>query len=425
MQTDEQEKTTNRLSLSATIASGKLNRLSLLKRALATKQRSFPTFQTDMGDNLLTKRFGDETINFFAGSKLNRFSFKRQDNDFLSKCVTDPQTRFLTFHNLDPLATKEGKLVLLKLEDVKQIIGNPYELTDDEKIKQWSADDDATIVVFLGLDESKATAQGGEAFFAVDMTPNPKSKGTEKQDFLAKVKDDGLEFKNVRVGVKLEQDEGAVVAMGRSLIDWNARHQYCNGCGGKTIGVWAGTKRQCPDRDRITGDRQSCISRKGLHNYQYPRTDAVIIMGIISEDGSKLLLGRQKAWPKGMYSCLAGFIEPGESLEEAVRREVWEESGVQVGRVQYHSSQPWPFPSNLMIGTIGQALPGSKIDLGNDPELEDARWFSREELSSAGVMGVEGQGDKDKTYSTPPEMAIAKKLINCWVNDDWKLQQVK
>lgn len=296
----------------------KLNRLSLLKRALATKQRSFPTYQTDMGDNLLTKRFGDETVNFFAGSKLNRFSFKRQDNEFLSKCVLDPKTQFLTFNNLDPLATKEGKLVLLKLQDIKGIIQNTYEMTDEAKIKQWSAEDDSTIVVFLGLDESKSTEQGGEAYFAVDVTPNSGAKGSEKEDFLSRVKKDGLEFKNVRVGVKLETSEGAIVAMGRSLIDWNARHQYCNGCGGKTISVWAGTKRQCPDKDRVTGERQSCISRKGLHNYQYPRyeagscnilklnitngirTDTVIIMGVISEDGTKLLLGRQKAWPKGI-----------------------------------------------------------------------------------------------------------------------------
>lgn len=148
-------------------------------------------------------------------------------------------------------------------------------------------------------------------------------------------------------------------------------------------------------------------------------------MAILSSEGDKLLMGRQKAWPKGMFSCLAGFIEPGESLEEAVRREVWEESGIKVGRVQYHSSQPWPFPANLMIGTIGQALPGSVIDLGNDPELETARWFTREELRAAGIMGTDGQGDKEKEFSTPPEMAIAKKLINCFERDEWSLEKLR
>lgn len=377
-----------------------------------------------MGNDSLTKKFGQETVNFFAGSTLNRFSFKRQDNAFLTKCILDPSARFLTFNELDPLATKEGKLVLLNLEDVRAIIGNPYELTDQQKIDQWSAEDDHTTVVFLGLDESKPTDHGGEAYFAVDVTPAESEKSGEKQKFIDSVVAKGLEFKNVRVGVKLEMHESAFVAMGRSLIDWNARYQYCNGCGGKTISVWAGAKRQCPEKDRVGGSRKTCVSRKGLHNYQYPRTDTTVIMGILSSDGSKLLLGRQKVWPKGMYSCLAGFLEPGESLEEAVRREVWEESGIQVGRVQYHSSQPWPFPANLMIGCIGQALPGSMIDLGNDPELEDARWFTRDELNNAGVMGVESKDGAAPQYSTPPDMAIAKKLIDCFVRDDWDLDKL-
>jgi NAD+ diphosphatase len=217
-----------------------------------------------------------------------------------------------------------------------------------------------------------------------------------------------------------------MVAMGRSLIDWNARNGYCSGCGGKTIGVWAGAKRQCPEKDRVTGDRLPCISRKGLHNFQYPRTDAVIIMGILSRDGKKMLLGRQKVWPRGMFSCLAGFIEPGESLEEAVRREVWEESGVKVGRVQYASSQPWPFPSNLMIGCIGIAEEGGEtIDLGNDPELEVAKWYTREELSKAGDMNVSGHGDKEAALSVPPDMAIARKLIDCFIRDDWGLDKLQ
>jgi NADH pyrophosphatase NudC (nudix superfamily) len=102
-------------------------------------------------------------------------------------------------------------------------------------------------------------------------------------------------------------------------------------------------------------------------------------MAILSSDGTKVLLGRQKRWPKDWYSTLAGFLEPGESIEEAVRREVWEESGVEVGRVVIHSSQPWPFPASLMIGAVGQALPGDKekIYLGNDPELESAKWVRR------------------------------------------------
>jgi NAD+ diphosphatase len=104
-------------------------------------------------------------------------------------------------------------------------------------------------------------------------------------------------------------------------------------------------------------------------------------MAVVSPDGESILLGRQKKWPRGFYSCLAGFLEPGESLEEAVRREILEESGIKVGRVTYHSSQPWPFPANLMMGAIGQAIEGKdKIRLDLDNELEDARFFTRQEV---------------------------------------------
>lgn len=380
-----------------------------------------------MSESVLTRRFGDETVNFFAGSHLNRFSFKRPDHGFLKRCIDDETARFLALKDLDPLADDQGKLVLLPRADLADVLGQPYDLSDEDKVKQWSAEDDSVILIFLGCDESKPTAVGGEPYFAVDVTPRRLQKEAEKEAFVAKVEARGLEFKNVRVGVKLERHEAAMVAMGRSLIDWNNRYGYCNGCGGKTVSVWAGTKRQCPDKDRVTGDRQPCVSRKGLHNYAYPRTDTTVIMGILSEDGDKILLGRQKAWPRGMYSCLAGFMEPGESLEEAVRREVWEESGVKVGRVQYHSSQPWPFPSTLMVGCLGQVVPGGEIiDLGNDPELENARWFTRDELGSAGTMGKESKpGEQDPEFSTPPEMAIAKQLIKCFVNDSWGLKQVK
>jgi NAD+ diphosphatase len=114
-----------------------------------------------------------------------------------------------------------------------------------------------------------------------------------------------------------------------------------------------------------------------VSNLSFPRTDPTVIMAVASADGGKVLLGRQKRWPKDWFSTLAGFLEPGESIEEAVRREVWEESGVRVGRVVVHSSQPWPFPASLMIGAVAQAVDGGEgIHLGHDPELESARWVS-------------------------------------------------
>lgn len=171
----------------------------------------------------------------------------------------------------------------------------------------------------------------------------------------------------------------AIYAQARSLLDWNARNPFCAQCGQRTLSLNAGTKRVCPPTDLAGGekrDRLPCATRGTISNISFPRTDPTVIMAVVSSDGTRSLLGRNRRFPQNMYSALAGFLEPGESIEEAVRREVWEESGVRVGRVVIHSSQPWPFPASLMIGAIGQALPGDgeKIHLGHDPELEDARW---------------------------------------------------
>jgi NAD+ diphosphatase len=144
-----------------------------------------------------------------------------------------------------------------------------------------------------------------------------------------------------------------------------------------------------------------------------------MIVAVVSADGTKMLLGRQKRYPPYWYSTLAGFLEPAESIEEAVRREVWEESGVTVGRVVIHSSQPWPYPANLMIGAIAQATPdGETIDLGNDPELEDAKWFPLDEVKAALLQGVSGLGEpapagyKEGALRLPPQTAIANRLMD-------------
>lgn len=129
------------------------------------------------------------------------------------------------------------------------------------------------------------------------------------------------------------------------MLDWNSRNPFCAQCGSKTLSVNAGGKRTCPPTDLAGGsltNRGPCASRQGVSNICFPRTDPTIIVAVVSADGSKILLGRNKRFPPHWYSTLAGFLEPGESIEEAVRREVWEESGVKLSRVVIHSSQPWP-----------------------------------------------------------------------------------
>jgi len=219
----------------------------------------------------------------------------------------------------------------------------------------------------------------------------------------------------------------ALYGAARALLEWNARNPFCAQCGQPTLSVNAGTKRVCPPTDLAGGakrDRLPCATRGTISNLSFPRTDPTIIVACVSADGSRILLGRQRRWPPAWYSTLAGFMEPGESIEEAVRREVWEESGVQLGRVVIHSSQPWPFPASLMIGAIAQALPGDgeKIDLGNDPELESAKWFPVEQVRRALESGVSGLGDpppagyKEGDLRVPPRTAIANQLMTAVVN---------
>jgi NAD+ diphosphatase len=198
----------------------------------------------------------------------------------------------------------------------------------------------------------------------------------------------------------LPQGEGGLVAYIASLLNWHRRHPFCAACGAVTEVAEAGLIRACP--------------RCGTHHH--PRTDPVVIMLVADRD--RLLLGRAPAWPPRRYSALAGFVEPGESLEEAVVREVLEESGVQAGPPRFLASQPWPFPSSLMVGFIapwefGEPAPG-------EADIDDVRWFSRAEIAAAAAEDAEGWGgdpDTDAPLLLPPRLAIARRLIEHWLTD--------
>ena len=191
----------------------------------------------------------------------------------------------------------------------------------------------------------------------------------------------------------LQPDDLALYGGARSLTDWHARHRFCAQCGGDTKLAKGGWQRNCD-------------SDEGCGAQHFPRTDPVVIMLITH--GNSVLVGRSPGWPEGMYSLLAGFVEPGETLEAAVRREVLEEAGIPVGQVSYLASQPWPFPASLMFGCRGEAL-ARAITL--DPvELEDARWVSREEMATA-FAG-------DHPVLLPARKgAIAQFLLRNWLAD--------
>jgi NAD+ diphosphatase len=183
-------------------------------------------------------------------------------------------------------------------------------------------------------------------------------------------------------------DALAVLGQAKAILSWHTRHGFCANCGAATRTAAAGWRREC----------DVC---KAQH---FPRTDPVVIM--LALDGERCLLGRQSRWPKGMYSCLAGFVEPGETIEEAVRREIREEAGIACGEVAYLASQPWPFPSSLMIGCFVRALTREIVVDGD--ELEDARWFQRND-----VMAMFDRRHPEG-LSAPMPMAIAHHILRVW-----------
>ncbi|KAK9762172.1 NADH pyrophosphatase [Basidiobolus ranarum] len=359
-------------------------------------------------------RLIEASPNFFSGSNLNRVSERRTDNVFLSEALTSSNSHFLLLSNGNPLAKpKPTKLHWLSYKEVEDIIRNPF--IDKEKQEY----PEGVTLIFLGIDKS----QNGDTSsrWALDISP----KGPIEDSFMPlrqKVMDEGYMFIPLRPkSFKLPLIEAAILAQARSMIDWNTRNRYCPACGRKTVLTDAGYKRTClpSPLSQATDERPPCISPKGAHNFSYPRTDPVVIICTISQRGDKILLGRQKSWPAGMYSCVAGFIEPGESLEEAARREVREETGITLGPVIYHSSQPWPFPNSLMIGCIGRAL-SEKIQL-EDMELDDARWFTRQEVLDGLQNPVEitTRATLDPhQLRLPPGTAIAHQIIRTWAKSE-------
>ena len=200
---------------------------------------------------------------------------------------------------------------------------------------------------------------------------------------------EGEELADLRASVGLLSDADAgLVAYAQSLLHWHRTHGFCGVCGRPTTVGEAGFVRRCGNGHSV-----------------HPRTDPVVIMLVV--DGDRALLGRQPEWPKGRYSALAGFVEPGESLEAAVAREVGEEAGVRVGDVRYRASQPWPFPASLMVGFEADYAGGHAR--ADEDELEDVRWFTRDEL------GVAAEADPSAWLLLPPRIAIARRLVDAWL----------
>lgn len=298
----------------------------------------------------------------FAGSKLDRASDRRTDANWIKARRTDANSLILPLWNMRPLVIADADAVRAGLF--------PPGLCDPLAGSEAAC-------VFLGLDESRA-------IFALDISEaaEPEHKGP-----LA-----GLgQFRDLRAAAPLlPEDEIAILGQAKALIDWHQRHGFCARCGAPTLLMDAGYRRHC--------------GHCGADHF--PRTDPVVIM--LATDGDDCLVGRGHQFQPQMFSALAGYIEPGETIEEAVRREILEEAGIRVGGVTYHATQPWPFPSSLMIGCFAEAL--SRDIVLHDNELAEARWLDR--TTARALLA----GETIEGLRIPPSLAIAHHLIRAWVN---------
>ncbi len=236
-----------------------------------------------------------------------------------------------------------------------------------------------TETVFLGLLD-------GAAHFGYGVAPAAAEALKTRDGFHV------TDLRSVAVQGLVDAEHLPPIAEAKAVLHWHARHRFCPNCGHATQPVQAGWKRDCPN----------CKTE------HFPRTDPVVIM--LAVDGERCLLGRSPRFVPTMWSCLAGFIEPGEAIEDAVRRETREEAGITCGRVKYLASQPWPFPTSLMIGCHAEAL--TRDIVVDREELEDARWFSKTEIETM-LMREHPQG-----LTTPPPVAIAHHIIRAWVEDE-------
>ncbi|WP_041802246.1 NAD(+) diphosphatase [Rhodopseudomonas palustris] len=265
----------------------------------------------------------------FVTHVLDRAAHLRSDDDKLFKLESGRDARAYVVHR--------DSLVMAKQADGVRAL-----LTIDEALT-FGANSGT---IFLGL-------RDGAPLFGMGIAADAVERLLIRNDVAVS------ELRGMAMEGAVPAGELSAIAMAKSMVSWHQRHGYCANCGARTVMSQGGWKRDCP----------SC---KAEH---FPRTDPVVIMLVTF--GDKCLLGRQKQFPHGMYSCLAGFVEAAETFEDAVRREVFEESGIRCGDVAYYMTQPWPYPSSLMIGCSAQAT--TEDIVVDHTELEDARWFSRDE----------------------------------------------
>jgi len=318
--------------------------------------------------------------NYYAHPGFERAGLRRREPDWIRERVLDPTSVFIpVWRNQNlviELTDSEPRAASITVEGVVSVFGEIGDI--DERLAHGH-------FVFLGVIDERT-------HFALDVSAIEAPLEMVRSPALgaAGIAEAGVRFADLRqLAGRLERREGSLLAFARAMLFWHSRHRFCGLCGSPTRSEEAGHMRRCTD--------------PACHTMHFPRTDPAVIM--LVTDGDRALLGRNKNFPlPGMYSTLAGFVEPGESLEGAVAREVREETAIEVAAVHYHSSQPWPFPANIMLGFHAEATSNEiAVDYG---ELEDAKWFERDWLLAHA---------DDNIFRLPRLDSIARRLVEDWL----------
>jgi NAD+ diphosphatase len=296
----------------------------------------------------------------FVSNPIDRAAHLRFHDDKLMALESHPATLAYVLYRDSLLVKREGDRVraLLTIDEALKAGANPG-------------------TIFLGL-------RDGAAVFGMGMSPAAAEALAGRDDTTL------TELRGMAMQGAVPPEQLGTIAMAKSMVSWHQRHGFCASCGTKTAMREGGWKRECP----------ACKTE------HFPRTDPVVISLVAS--GDKCLLGRQKQFPPGMYSCLAGFVEAAETIEDAVRREIFEESGIRCAEVTYYMTQPWPYPSSLMIGCSARAL--NEDIVVDHTELEDARWFGRDEARQM-LLRQHPNG-----LAGPHPFAIAHHLVGRWLH---------
>jgi NAD+ diphosphatase len=294
--------------------------------------------------------------NFLAGPYIDRRAEWRERHDWPEQARNDPQARFMVARGTAQLIAGAQPSIVF-VDATHPLVRRATD--QDLVLLGWYRDAQCLL---LQLDEADDAAAA-----------------------LAVAANDDARFEDLRpLAPQIDATEAGLLAYARAIVHWQRRHRHCGICGAPSVPTRAG--------------HVMCCTSSTCGTEFFPRIDPAII--VLVSDGERALLGRQASWAPGRYSTIAGFVEPGESLEDAVGREVLEETGVSVAHARYHSSQPWPFPASLMLGFEATAAPGSIARAGS--ELEDARWFTREELLAGAAI-------------LPPATSISRRLIERWL----------